>query len=127
MKYIKINGGKPLQGEISIGGAKNSAVALIPAALLANSKCRIEKIPDISDKDALFDILKVLNVDFKFNDKEVIIDPINLKNVLSINTEVTFLITYFSPLYFSTKYNGLCFTSLNILPKYSPITPRDKS
>lgn len=82
MKYIKINGGKPLQGEISIGGAKNSAVALIPAALLANSKCRIEKIPDISDKDALFDILKVLNVDFKFNDKEVIIDPTNLKNVL---------------------------------------------
>ena len=82
MKYIKINGGKPLQGEISIGGAKNSAVALIPAALLANSKCRIEKIPDISDKDALFDILKVLNADFKFNDKEVIIDPTNLKNVL---------------------------------------------
>ncbi len=82
MKYIKICGGKPLHGEITIGGAKNSAVALIPAALLANSKCRIEKIPDISDRDALFDILKVLNVDYKFKDKEVIIDPSNIKNVL---------------------------------------------
>ena len=56
MKYIKINGGKPLQGEISIGGAKNSAVALIPAALLANSKCRIEKINNIQSKNKEYEI-----------------------------------------------------------------------
>ena len=59
MKALKIQGGRKLKGTVRVSGAKNSAVALIPAALLANSKCRIEKIPDIYDKDALFDILKL--------------------------------------------------------------------
>ena len=47
-EYI-IRGGKPLHGEITISGAKNAAVAIIPAALLVDGVCRIENVPQISD------------------------------------------------------------------------------
>ena len=55
-KYI-INGGKPLYGEVEISGAKNAAVAIIPAALMVEGVCRIENIPQISDTDMLLTIL----------------------------------------------------------------------
>lgn len=55
-KYI-INGGKPLYGEVEISGAKNAAVAIIPAALMVEGVCRIENIPRISDTDMLLTIL----------------------------------------------------------------------
>ena len=58
-KYI-IHGGKPLQGEISISGAKNAAVAIIPAVLLVDGVCRLENIPQISDVDMLLTILEGL-------------------------------------------------------------------
>lgn len=80
MKQIIINGGNTLSGDITIGGAKNSAVALIPASLLASGKCKINKVPNISDKDALFNILDELNVTYKFDDTSVIIDSNNLCN-----------------------------------------------
>lgn len=80
MKQIIINGGNTLSGDITIGGAKNSAVALIPASLLASGKCKINKVPNISDKDALFNILDELNVSYKFDDTSVIIDSNNLCN-----------------------------------------------
>ncbi len=47
-EYV-IRGGKPLYGEIDISGAKNAAVAIIPAALLVDGICRIENIPQVSD------------------------------------------------------------------------------
>ena len=47
-KYV-IRGGRPLQGQISISGAKNAAVAIIPAVLLVEGVCRLENIPQISD------------------------------------------------------------------------------
>ena len=47
-KYM-IHGGHPLFGEVTISGAKNAAVAIIPAALLVDGTCRIENIPQISD------------------------------------------------------------------------------
>jgi len=56
-KYI-IHGGKPLNGEINISGAKNAAVAIIPAALLVDGVCRIENIPQISDVTLLLKILE---------------------------------------------------------------------
>ena len=56
-KYI-INGGKPLRGEVEISGAKNAAVAIIPAALLVNGVCRIENMPCISDTEMLLTILE---------------------------------------------------------------------
>jgi len=55
-KYV-IRGGKPLYGEVEISGAKNAAVAIIPAALMVDGVCRIENIPQISDTDTLLTIL----------------------------------------------------------------------
>ena len=56
-KYV-INGGKPLCGEVEISGAKNAAVAIIPAALMVDGVCRIENIPRISDTEMLLTILR---------------------------------------------------------------------
>ncbi len=58
MARYEIHGGTPLNGTVSISGAKNAAVAIIPAALLVNGKCRIENIPDISDVRILLGILR---------------------------------------------------------------------
>ena len=56
-KYV-INGGRKLEGTITINGAKNAAVAILPAALLVSGKCRVENVPDISDVRILLDILE---------------------------------------------------------------------
>ena len=58
-KYM-IHGGHPLFGEVTISGAKNAAVAIIPAALLVDGTCRIENIPQISDVTLFFSILEEL-------------------------------------------------------------------
>lgn len=55
-----IHGGRPLFGEVTISGAKNAAVAIIPAALLVDGTCRIENIPQISDVTLFFSILEEL-------------------------------------------------------------------
>ena len=57
MARYEIKGGAPLTGEVTISGAKNAAVAILPAALLVRGKCRIENLPDISDVRILLDIL----------------------------------------------------------------------
>ncbi len=62
MKKIIIEGNKELSGTIKIGGAKNSVVALIPACILADGELKIKNVPNISDKDALIEILNLLNV-----------------------------------------------------------------
>jgi len=53
----EINGGNPLNGTVTISGAKNAAVAIIPATLLVKGKCRIENVPDISDVNILLRII----------------------------------------------------------------------
>ena len=58
-KYI-VNGGRPLYGEVTVSGAKNAAVAIIPAALMVDGVCRIENIPQISDVTVFFSILDEL-------------------------------------------------------------------
>ncbi len=63
-EYI-IRGGKPLYGEIEISGAKNAAVAIIPAALLVDGVCRIENIPQISDVTLFLNILKTMGADVR--------------------------------------------------------------
>ena len=63
-KYI-IHGGRPLMGEVTISGAKNAAVAIIPAALLVDGVCRIENIPQISDVTLLFSILEELGANVR--------------------------------------------------------------
>jgi len=58
----EIIGGTPLQGSVTISGAKNAAVAILPAALLVKGECRIENVPDISDVRILLSILEGLGV-----------------------------------------------------------------
>ncbi len=58
MPRFEIHGGCPLEGSVTISGAKNAAVAIIPAALLVQGVCRIENVPDISDVDILLQILE---------------------------------------------------------------------
>ncbi len=57
MARYEIHGGNPLSGTVTISGAKNAAVAILPAALLVQGKCRIENVPDISDVRILLDII----------------------------------------------------------------------
>ena len=63
-KYI-VQGGKPLFGEVEISGAKNAAVAIIPAALLVDGVCRIENIPQISDVTMCLKILEDLGANVR--------------------------------------------------------------
>ena len=80
MKRIKIEGGRTLSGTINISGAKNSAVALIPAAILSDEQVTIDNIPNISDIDALEEILLYLNADIKREEGRVIIDSSKIIN-----------------------------------------------
>ena len=82
MKQMIIEGNHTLTGDIFIGGAKNSAVALIPASILADGKSKIKNVPNISDRDALIDILNILNCDVTLNNDEMEIDTKNLKNTI---------------------------------------------
>lgn len=82
MKRIIIEGNRPLSGKIKIGGAKNSVVALIPAAIMADGMVHISNVPNISDKDALVDILNHLNVSVKTEKDNMYIDASNLNNKL---------------------------------------------
>ena len=80
MKQIKIIGGEPLSGTIRISGAKNSAVALIPASILSDEEVKIDNIPNISDIDALKEILKYLGAKVKLEDGLIKIDPTTIQN-----------------------------------------------
>lgn len=80
MKQIKIEGGQKLTGSIRISGAKNSAVALVPASLLSDEIVVIENIPDISDIDALDEILEYLGAKVKRENGAMVIDSSNIEN-----------------------------------------------
>ncbi len=72
MTFYEINGGKPLNGTVSISGAKNAAVAILPAALLVSGPCRIENVPDISDVRIMVDILKQMGASIAFPEPGVL-------------------------------------------------------
>ena len=80
MKQMKIKGGMPLTGTIKISGAKNSAVALIPASLLSDGKVTIDNIPNISDIDALNEILNYLGAEVTRDDETIVIETANIIN-----------------------------------------------
>ena len=82
MKQIVIEGNHPLSGTIKIGGAKNSVVALIPAAIMAEGTVKITNVPNISDKDALIEILKLLNAKVKRSSGTIEIDATDIINCL---------------------------------------------
>ena len=81
MKLMQIEGGRNLSGTIRISGAKNATVALIPAAILTDEEATICNIPEITDTDALCDILKALNVNVNRASESLVIDPKNMQNI----------------------------------------------
>ncbi len=81
MKKIVIKGNRPLAGEVTISGAKNSAVALIPAAILADSPVILEGVPDIQDVHSLIEILEIMGATVHFSNNILEIDP---REVVSI-------------------------------------------
>ena len=80
MKQIIIQGGNKLSGTIKISGAKNSAVALIPASILADDVVKIDNVPNISDIEALNEILEFLGAKVTMEDGLMTIDPKPIKN-----------------------------------------------
>ena len=80
MSRIKIEGGHVLSGTINISGAKNSAVALVPASLLSDEEVKIDNIPNISDIDALNEILEYLGADVKREGSLMTINSRNIEN-----------------------------------------------
>lgn len=71
-----ISGGKPLKGKVRISGAKNAAVAILPAVLLADSPCIIENLPSISDVGNILKVMNALGANIKTVDKSTVeIDP----------------------------------------------------
>ena len=81
MKKIIINGGRPLKGEVTISGAKNSVVALIPATILADDIVTLDGVPDISDVASLIDIMTIMGAKIERNEDSLIIDPRGVKNM----------------------------------------------
>ncbi|MBR6743149.1 MAG: UDP-N-acetylglucosamine 1-carboxyvinyltransferase [Clostridia bacterium] len=81
MDKFVVNGGKRLRGRVTISGAKNAAVAILPAVLLADGPCIIENVPDISDVNAMISALKILGADIKQLKKNTFsIDPTGVKS-----------------------------------------------
>lgn len=72
MEKFVINGGKPLNGEVRISGAKNAAVAILPAVLLADSPCIIENLPNISDVSAILKVMQCLGAQVKLINKSTV-------------------------------------------------------
>lgn len=70
---ILIKGGIPLRGEVHISGAKNAAVAIIPAALLVEGKCVIENVPDISDVDSILAMIESLGAKVEKPDMNTVV------------------------------------------------------
>lgn len=75
MEKLKVAGGDLLNGTVSISGAKNSAVALIPATILAESPVTIEGLPNISDVNILGDLLEEIGGKVELKNNEMIVDP----------------------------------------------------
>ncbi|MGN0453151.1 MAG: UDP-N-acetylglucosamine 1-carboxyvinyltransferase [Ruminococcus sp.] len=87
-KYI-INGGNVLSGEVTVSGAKNAAVAIIPATILCDEPCRIENIPNISDVTLIANILKSLGAVVRRVDRTTLdIDPRHINTFCAVDDAV---------------------------------------
>ena len=81
-RYV-INGGRQLEGCVTISGAKNAAVAILPAAILVGGKCRVENVPDISDVRILLNILEDIGAKVEREGRgTVILDCSEIKNTV---------------------------------------------
>ena len=81
MRKIIINGGKELQGEVTVSGAKNSVVALIPAIILSDGVVTLDGVPAISDVDNLIEIIEVMGGSVKRDSETLEIDPRGVKDM----------------------------------------------
>ena len=81
MRKIIINGGKKLQGEVTVSGAKNSVVALIPAIILSDGVVTLDGVPAISDVDNLIEIIEVMGGSVKRDGETREIDPRGVKDM----------------------------------------------
>ncbi len=81
MEKFVINGGNALKGEVRISGAKNAAVAILPAVMLADSPCIIENLPNISDVTAILRVMQELGANVRLINKTTVeIDPKNINS-----------------------------------------------
>ena len=108
MKKIKIEGNHLLEGTINISGAKNSAVALIPASILSDEEVQIDNIPNISDIEALNEILTYLGATVVHKQGTMIINPTKI-----VNKEI--------PESISTKLRASYYFMAALLGKYKKV------
>ena len=79
MDKLLIKGGTPLHGTISVNGAKNAAVAILPATILINGKCKIDNLPNISDVKLCYEILESIGAKITYiTPNEIEIDCSNI-------------------------------------------------
>ena len=99
MARFIINGGKTLSGKVTIDGAKNSALKLLAASILADSKSSISNVPIIEDVKTMVEVLKVLGVRVKINKSKKIleIDPSRINNFEAF--------TFLPMIFHGTRYN----------------------
>jgi UDP-N-acetylglucosamine 1-carboxyvinyltransferase len=88
MEKIMISGGRPLRGTVQISGAKNSAIALIPAAIMAESTVTLDNLPALSDVAIYVEILTELGAVIQWREDQMIIDPRHLKAIPMPNGNV---------------------------------------
>ncbi|MNS92193.1 UDP-N-acetylglucosamine 1-carboxyvinyltransferase [compost metagenome] len=87
MEKLVITGNTPLKGEVTISGAKNAAVAILPATLLIDGICTINNLPNISDVKILCEILESLGAKITWNsENEITIDTRNITTNIASNT-----------------------------------------
>lgn len=111
-EVIKIRGGRTLNGEVNISGAKNSAVAIIPATLLAQGHVKLEGLPQISDVKTLVSLLEDLNIKASLNGTELEVDTTEIQNAALPNNKVESLRNCF--LTTRNKYINFIFVNVNI-------------
>ena len=89
MEKFVVTGGKPLFGEVKISGAKNAAVAIIPAVILCDEPCQIENIPNISDVTLISKILQQMGAKVKrINKSTLYIDPTKIATYSAVTDAV---------------------------------------
>lgn len=88
MEKLVIEGGTPLKGRVQISGAKNSAVALIPATILAESVTTIDNLPDIRDVHILIELLEEIGGKTRLSDGQLQVDPRQMKETPLTNGRV---------------------------------------
>ena len=118
MKVLEINGGKTLEGTIRISGAKNSAVALIPAAILADGESTICNVPEITDIDSLAEILDFLGAKVSRASESILINPETVVNKEIPKELSTKLVKSTQPQYSTAEivtYSLLCGALVSVL------------